>query len=767
MKTRVNWLLIPALVVGLGACKKKEQTKAPDEKPPVAEAVSKVADAVAAVTGNKVTAEERAAKLGFVKHLPQDTEAVIAFYNGSKVAENVKNSKIWKLVQEQKGGGMGMLMPQPEVEMEDEDEDEEMEAPEAEQDDAAAETLLAAEEPAGPAVLFGTEVTLAMGKSTGEQIGNLFTFNRRMSYYQMRSLSKAFASAVKSGDFNTIPETMMKGYSADLMRDVIKDPKSGIALLEKSKMPPIYLAFRTSAEARPGAAQQVAAMLANTAMLGEMVEPITIEQTGFKLEGSKILGAKMSETLASSRKSMEEELDAATVDQLLSIVAKKDIVIASGTVGDHVVLFIGGATEDFKLAPDLAGSLVSTDALAFSDAYAAKELAAISYGQKAAMDTVVATAGGISDFTNGLSDGLAGAEGLGDIRDLETLFQVVAEREAALRKLAGQEASGIVAYFEEGLKIESYGGSDSGMIDWKAKNQLASLGKSEDILLFANASVNAAFDEKSRDYLEVLMETVYALTMKVAEMPLEDPKMDQFREIAKLFDSNYRPDLLALWGAYSTDFGGSLGSESALVIDLKGSAPAVPGLPQAIVDQAKVPRISIIAPVTDRVKLSGAWDKMNTTLTSTLAKVSEMTGTEIPMQKPISSEKNGNTTWFFPMPFITDDFIPSVTVGDKWFAASTSKIQALDLIAKADAGSSETDDGFRFHMDFKVLEKYASETYQLIDTNSAELMDGSMSADQKKTIKDAIGLLSDLDKLTVHSRREGGVLRSSVHFKTR
>ena len=103
----------------------------------------------------------------------------------------------------------------------------------------------------------------------------------------------------------------------------------------------------------------------------------------------------------------------------------------------------------------------------------------------------------------------------------------------------------------------------------------------------------------------------------------------------------------------------------------------------------------MVSPVTDRAKLAGSWDKMNTTLTGTLAKVSEMTGQEIPMQKPISSDKDGNTTWFFPMPFFTDDFMPSVTVGDKWFVASTSKNQALDLIDKADGGG-ETRDGLWF-----------------------------------------------------------------------
>ncbi|RYD19622.1 MAG: hypothetical protein EOP88_18285, partial [Verrucomicrobiaceae bacterium] len=379
MKTRANWLLIPAVALGLGACEKKEEAaKAPDTKTPVAEAASKVVDAVKEVTGTKISAEERAAKLGFVKHLPQDTEVVLSFYNGSKVAADVQNSKIWKLVQEQMGGGMGMGMDVPDegIEMDAED----AEAPEAEQDSTVEEIqemkeaddnsgmALVPGEPAGPAALFGTEVTLAMGKSTGENLGHVLTLNRRQSYFQMRGLAKAFAAAAKSGDFSNLESMASDSFSGEIMKDLLKDPQSGLALLEKAKMPPIYVAFRTKEADRASSAQQVAAMLANAAMFGEMVEPVTIENAGAKFEGYKLLGAKLSATMAEGRESMEEELDAATVDQLLSIVAKKDIVVASGTVGEYVVLYIGGSTEELKLAPDLAGSIVSSDALAFTDA---------------------------------------------------------------------------------------------------------------------------------------------------------------------------------------------------------------------------------------------------------------------------------------------------------------------------------------------------------------------------------------------------------------
>lgn len=761
MKNRVNWLIIPAVALSFGACKKKEEAKAPETPAAVADA-AKPADVVKVpeAPALAISAEERAAKLGFVKHLPQDTEVVLAFHNGTKSADRVMSSKIWQLVQSQMAGGL-MPMGDPE------DMDDEIDIPEAEQDAAANEPADAAvEEPMGPAMLFGTEFTMAMGKSSGEQTAHLLTLNRRMTYFQMRGLAKSLVATARKGDIADLEESLADGYSSELVGDLLKDPDAGIPMLERMKMPPMYFAFRVGESQRPAAAQQVAALLANLNMLGDMVEPVETEKAGQKFTGFKVSGAKISATMAADRESMEEDLDTATVDQLLAVVAKKDLVLLSGTIGDYVLLFLGAAADDLNLASDIAQSMVSTDALAFTDAYASKELAAVVYGQKEAMDQLYASAGGLADVTNGLRDGISGADGLGDTRDLEAMFEIVAEREAALQKLVSNEATGTVAFFEDGLKIESYGGADNGALAWGSPNKLDHLGDSSDVVLFANMTVDAAYDEKARAYFEALLETAYAMTMKVTELPIEDGQIAQFIGMAKIFDSDFRPDMIALWNAYNVEFGGSLGGETAWVVDLKGAAPAVPGLPQELVDKMKVPRISMISPVMDRAKLAASWEKMNATTTGILGKVSKMIGQDIPMQKPLSSEKNDLTTWFFPLPFFNDDFLPSVTVGDQWWAASTSKNQALDLIAQAAAGG-EARSGLVFTVNFKALETYAKETAKLADQNAEALMGAPLTPEQKQLIEDSIGVLSDLDKLTVHSRREGAVLRSSIHFKTR
>jgi hypothetical protein len=807
MKKQANWFILPAVALGLGACDKKPEVKAPEVAAAVAETPAKKSEPTVAVVPAAPAvpaagAEERAAKLGFVRYLPQDTEVVLSFYNGSKTAERVKGSKLWKMIEkEMKGTAKEEAAPEEVVPDAKDDGDsmedameaakaaaEKIEAPDeatdavkdetateeaSEEDTKPAEDAKPADDPgedptdpASFAKLFGSEVTLALGKSTGSQLGNLFTLNARMSYFQMRGIAKLFAAMVKSGKSDDLAKSVMNGYTQEMFKDILNDPKAGIALVEKAQMPPIYLAFRTLEADRAAAATQVSSMLENVGMLGEMVEPVSVEIGGNKFTGSKILGSKIAATMETGREAMTEMMDKTAADRIFAAVAKKDIVILSGTVGDYTLVFVGSSTEDLKLADGVGKSLASGDALTFSDGYLSKDLAAIYYGQKEAMKTLIDSVGGIREITSGLRDGLAGAEGLGEMRELDAMFQIVADREEALRKLSGTEASGCVAFFEEGLKIESYGGTDSGVLDWKAPHKLAALGESEDVVMFADFNSDAVYDEKLGAYAEAVVETAYALAMKVSEAPEVAKELSQFQEMAKLFDTKFRPDLLGLWDAYSKDFSGSLGQEFALVVDLKGGAPAIPGMSQAVLDKAKIPRISMIKPVTDRTKIGVSWDKMNTSITSTLTKISQMSGMDIPMQKPMSSERGGNTTWFFAMPFLTDDFVPSVTVGDKWFAASTSKDQALELMAKADtAGPARS--GFWFSMNFKALEKYSTETLNLFEENAETITGSPLPETSKKPLRTAISVLGQLDKMTVHSRREAQVLRSSIHIKTR
>jgi len=748
-----------------------------------------------------LSAEERAVKLGFVRYLPQDTESVISIYNGSKISARTKGMKLWKVIEKQLGGGlMGMgpqMMPGEEMDQEMKPADEDFAIPEGEQEKT--KKTAAAEKPAAapfeapdagddsdavttsdddlPARsiaagdMLGLEVTVAVGKSAGEQLGNLVTLGTRLNYFQMRALAKAYALAVKAGDLSTLSSAMGKNFSEELAKNMINDTEGGLALLERSNMPPTYVAFRSSKDKQAAVAAAVADTLGNIGQAGEMVETVDFEQAGGKFSGFKLLGSKISAQMANGREEMDTALGAETASKLLAAIAKKNLVIASATLGEYVVVFIGATEADCHLVSESAKSLTSGSALAFSDAYAAKDLAALIVGNDSATHAIHQIQGGLASYTNGLRDGLASEDGAGDTRDLQAMLQLVTEREAALRKLGGMEALGMVAFFEHGLKVECFGGQDAGAIDWKTPAKLSHLGDAADVAIFVNWSSDAAYDVKARAYGEALVETAYAMAMKVSELPLEGGQMKQFKGMATLFNDKFRSDAVTLWDAVKGEMNDGLGQERAFIVDLKGSVPTLPGVPKLLVDKGRFPRATMIYPVSDRAKLASSWAKMSAACTKLLAKVSTVAGQEIPMQKPLSSDKNGYTTWFISMPFFNDDFVPSVTVGDKWFAASTSKTRALELLADAEHGQPGRY-GMYLKMDFKAMQECGAETMQLLDENAQAVFgEGSPQLAKftasKTTRAQWLDAIAELDSLTIHSRREGTVLRGSVHFKTR
>lgn len=697
-----------------------------------------------------MSADERAAKFGIVKHLPKDTESFLSVYNGSGMTKRFKGLKLWELI-------------------------DEAGAPAAEADGAkpadepAKDTAEPAEASSGLGSILGQEVFLATGKGTSAQTGNLLTVNRRASYFQMKLLTKAFLAAASSKGMEDIDEKVSDAQMKSFI-EILKDPQSGMALLDRMQMPPVYVGFKTLPDTREQVAQQVGSVIEFLSGAEDMVEPVDFERAGAKFSGYRLLGKEVSKSIGADREEMDQELGAETTDQLLASLAKKDLIAVSGTLGDYVILFLGTTPEDCQLVAETKDSLAATDALKFADGYGGKELAALVYGSDGMMDTLHSASGGIADLASGIRDGLAGGEGLGDTRDVESLLQLVCEREQALSKLSSSDTYGMVGFFEQGLKFESFGGVDNGALDWKAPSTLAGLGKPEDVVLFANMTSDATYDVGLKAYVESLVETAYAVTRKVAEAPIEGEEMDQFKEGVKIFDTRFRSDTLMMLDALRGDFSAGLGRESAMVVDLKGTVPAIPGIPQVLVDKGRFLRASWISPVTDRSKLSGSWDKMNESTTRILKTVSELAGKDIPMQKPMSSERNGYTTWFISMPFFNDDFVPSVTVGDKWFIASTSKLQALELAA--DAGkepSSRT--GFYLNLRLDPLRSFGSEWLKLVDENAPAVFADKEEAleqfkEKKKDIEKAILALGDFESVTTHVRREGGQLRASVHFKT-
>lgn len=717
--------------------------------------------------------EERAAKLGFSKHLPADTEMLLSVYDAKGSFERLKGLEMVSVIMEENAKMRAefeldadeMLEEEMEVEQAEEVPIEELPPADEEMEEGVAEGDMGE----GPGVwtLLGQEVTIAFGEGSGTQFGHMLKVNERSTYFQFQMMGKAIQTLAKNKDLDEFSE-MMYDLSDSSFNKILEDPESGVALMDQANMPPMYFAFRAKEGELQQAAQMVSSSMAFFGMAGEMAAPVEIDTGGSKFMGYKLLGSKISEMMAEGRESMEEDLKPETVDALLALIAKKNMIFVTGTIGEYVVVMIGGDENQMKLVADPKDSLVANDKMKFVDEFGDKPFMTVSYGDKEALTTMIDQAGGLASIALGFRDGISGGEGLGEMRDIEELLQLFADREKSLMAMGATDTFGLVAYLDQGLKIDSFGGHDKGGVDWAAPTRLAHLGNDPDNFVFLNYSNKAAYSQEMREYLELMAETAYALAVKFSSLEFEDPKYAEMSEYLKMFDAQFRDDMLGLYQAVSGDLASGLDEESAILIDMKGAMPAVPGIPKVIVDQSKAPRLSYISPVKDRAKLASAWQKMDKHSTALLAKISEMSENEIPMQKPISSKEDGMVTWFISMPFFQDNFVPSVTVHDKWFVASSSKVQAVDLINKAVTGG-EAGDGIQFRVNFKVLSDYADEMFKVCYNNADVLFtDEEERKDFKEDesrVKRMIESTRQFESMNWNVRKEDGVIRSRIHFK--
>ena len=154
-----------------------------------------------------------------------------------------------------------------------------------------------------------------------------------------------------------------------------------------------------------------------------------------------------------------------------------------------------------------------------------------------------------------------------------------------------------------------------------------------------------------------------------------------------------------------------------------------------------------------------------------MGEVSKMMERDQAMPKPMSSKDNGLITWFFAGPLFTDDFAPSVTLDDKWFVASTSKNLAVDLAKQAGSSASGKTGAF-MRVDFDALRACAEHWVKAVDENKDAIFENNPSAgedftENKKMITDGLKAFVEMDELTLHSREESGISRSTIHLKTR
>lgn len=688
----------------------------------------------------KVDPAERAGQLGLLANISQEVSAVMTFLDGARVWEEVEESEMGSVLIE--------LLAENDVDLTD-----------SESPGAVGAQLLA------------EEILFAFGEGTSKQFENLQSLGHLYETCQIASLVK-----LMGGDLSGLLE-MAEGNPLQALKLAVKEePDSLVSLLVSSQMPPVLMAARVSdgeSRANLALALQMGSVLGLEAASAEewsFLRKAKREVGGVTFEGLEVNGKLLMEYLKKEGMLavLEDVTGIASSVDIVAALSQKNLVLAGGVSDEAVYFYLGSDLAEIPLVANQEKSIAGSDHLAFVDPYLEKNLVNLLWVEKELVGSVLGSYQMLQVFVDGLRLGLKGNDEIGNTRKLMELLTQVETLEQSYFALNRYQANASLSYLAgDGLHCENFGGIVEGAYDWEAVHQLGS--DSENSFLTVQGVLNSDYTELEKEYLEAFVATVYEIVILASG--LEDPPVDMedFKEQLLFFDKELKEEVLALWSAMRSSCEG-LGNEFLFDLDLAGSMPTAPGLPQSVVDNGLTPRVSFVAPVTNRDKLGKAWQEMDVALTDILKVVSEVVGENIPMQKPMSSKNDGFITWFFPIPVQTDDFVPSVTIDDELMIMSTSKNRALNL-AESPKRAGEEVTGTMMMMNFDPLREFFTGWLALLAEHREEIfVDEEARAffdENEETIKALVNALQEFDSLQIRTWMEEGQLRSSSHFKTK
>ncbi|MFU8894560.1 MAG: hypothetical protein ACNA8L_13135 [Luteolibacter sp.] len=771
-----NWSAALLGIVALGACDESEKPTRPAAQPPSVEdgwttiPIPEVSDKPA-IQSESATREpdaprNRADVLGFARHLPADAEALVTFHEAASVIERMRMMKLWNAA--------SIDLPKrthQKPEMDDDDFSDLQGLMHEEDFMEAAPTI-------SPLETFGSEITIALGKDGTRRMAAWVDLNRRSIYHHARGIASGVSNP---GDHETdMPFSMIRFLfgsfaNPDVYGDLIQDA-TAMRALDHFQIPPIYLAVRANQDRIREIHEIISEPVRSMANFPEMSAPVEVVRAGTTFNGYRMIGADLAKSLEEGREYMAEIFGGDVIDRMIEFLKPRELVAISGILGDYSVVFYGASVDEFQLAESPEHAITHGDTLAFADAQLAHPFHGLFHANKDLLETLAASS--IADIALGLRDGLATHDHDGRNRDLVTLLHIVSERERALRALARHQSTGITIVDDGGPRIDAHG-STSGMLDFSSPSRLAALEDAPDLAVFLRMSTDARYSTRAIAYREAVFETSYAWLRRLMESPDEigtDGDRPTFNPLqliqpyAAVFENDFRSDFLNIWHAISRDMREGLGRESAIVVDLKGTVPAIPGVPKAIVGQPDSPRATYLAPVVNRERLGAAWEKIHSSTTNITTRIGEFQQREIRMPRPIRSESGSLTSWFLPLPVFDDEFLPSVTLNDNWFAMGTSRNQAVDLIARLESLDPRPGGGLQLKVNFRLIAESLRSQIAILMENRDSILEANelVAAEFDKGIEKLETFttgIEELETLEAQCWEEAGSTRTRIHLR--
>ncbi len=370
------------------------------------------------------------------------------------------------------------------------------------------------------------------------------------------------------------------------------------------------------------------------------------------------------------------------------------LVVACAEVGSYVVISIGLGEQSVVTAASAEQSLAARKAFDFLREYEQGTVLGMGWLEEELTGTLHKLQSWVPVW-KGVAAGLDESKRLGTGPLMAKSIREIARLSGEKRAGKAHDLVGALI-LKDGLHLEVRGGWQGEMLDLSTPLKFAAaLDQWEgQPFLRAHWKERASYGEMSVQQFKEAMNVVGLIGREISEAmdagaeELEDgaeededgdgvPEAVRERRLAELMRQDFLKAMENLWTGYRDHFRTALGEEAALLIDLQGEAPPIVGFEEETLKRGRIPRVAYMRPVKSRADLEATWELWRDAGVRLLGIFSEAVETPIPFPDTMSADTNDLRTHFIPMPFATDDFLPSLSVSDELFIVGSSKALAV------------------------------------------------------------------------------------------
>ena len=628
--------------------------------------------------------QKEAKPFGLVSKLTQDTEIIFGLTHFEEFANEIGKSNTWKNIIE-------LLDLQAGFDISD----------------------LA--EPWGAAMdVIGEDAFFGFGKGTAANLDRLTKLSDEYNKISYEVAGSQLLSELGFGSNESSPEELMK----DLLDQLLGDENGEFEkTLNELQLP----AFIAGAKVGDGMAAQ---LVGQFSAMEDQLPPFVLTSEfdvsdGVTFRSWSVAAKDVFDDNA--RDQMRQEIgDEKLAEKLEKIIDSKKVEVSFGAHGDFLIVGFGPDHSHIKFVENEDDSLMAISDFQFAKGYADKKILAYNYFSKEALSAFNSPSQ-FSSLTEGLTEILKSINEEIDIEKIIPLFSKLGKQLDDATKLNIDSTAGVL-YREDGLKWASIGGASVQGVNTDIPLKLAPV-VSEDAFLL----INTAEKIDSRKNSIATFETVAQILHGAGQTAIQFQGDQQVAEMFEMFDGMFRPKLLKIWSIFKSKVANGLGSEGGIVVDLKGSMPKIPGVPAEFVKNGKVPRISIFNSVKNRKHLAEAWEQFVPAINDIAAAIpGQEPGQEFQIPDTLSMDGKNLTTHFIGLPFVSNDFLPSLSISDELFFLSTSKKATDELSAAIIENKNNDMNGLVLRVNVEQLIQFANAWIGLIEKNEDLVNDATI-----------------------------------------